>query len=75
MLDRGLGTVLMYLDGCRRAMPEPLVTILVPVLDVAGLLPQCLDSVLAQTHRPLEIIVVNDGSTDDSAAPPGRTSW
>jgi glycosyltransferase involved in cell wall biosynthesis len=47
-------------------MPEPLVSVLVPVLDVAGLLPRCLDSLLAQTHRPLEIIVVNDGSTDAS---------
>jgi glycosyltransferase involved in cell wall biosynthesis len=48
-------------------MPEPLVSVLVPVLDVAGLLPRCLDSLLAQTHRPLEIIVVNDGSTDASS--------
>jgi len=48
-------------------MPEPLVSVLVPVLDVAGLLPRCLDSLLAQTHRPLEIIVVNDGSADASS--------
>ena len=48
-------------------MSEPLVSVLVPVLNVAALLPRCLDSLLAQTHRPLEIIVVNDGSTDDSA--------
>lgn len=48
-------------------MSEPLVSVLIPVLDVAGLLPRCLDSLLAQTHRPLEIIVVNDGSTDASA--------
>jgi glycosyltransferase involved in cell wall biosynthesis len=47
-------------------MTEPLVSVLVPVLNVAGLLPRCLDSLLAQTHRPLEIIVVDDGSTDDS---------
>jgi len=45
---------------------EPLVSVVVPVLDVAQLLPRCLDSLLAQTHRPLEIIVVDDGSTDDS---------
>ncbi|HSK33367.1 MAG TPA: glycosyltransferase [Propionicimonas sp.] len=49
-------------------MPDPLISGLVPVLNVAGLLPRCLDSLLAQTHRPLEIIVVNDGSTDGSAA-------
>ncbi len=49
-------------------MPQPLVSVVVPVLNVAGLLPRCLDSLLAQTHRPLEIIVVDDGSTDDSGA-------
>ncbi|HEY3407788.1 MAG TPA: glycosyltransferase [Propionicimonas sp.] len=48
-------------------MTEPLVSVLVPVLDVAALLPRCLDSLLAQTHRPLEIIVVNDGSADASS--------
>ncbi|MCC6495859.1 MAG: glycosyltransferase [Propionibacteriaceae bacterium] len=42
-------------------------SVVVPVLNVAHLLPRCLDSLLAQTHRPLEIIVVDDGSTDDSA--------
>lgn len=46
---------------------ETLVSVVVPVLNVAHLLPRCLDSLLAQTHRPLEIIVVDDGSTDDSA--------
>lgn len=44
----------------------PLVSMVVPVWNVARLLPRCLDSLLAQTHRPLEIIVVDDGSTDGS---------
>ncbi len=43
-----------------------LVSVVVPVWNVAGLLPRCLDSLLAQTHRPLEIIVVDDGSLDGS---------
>ena len=51
---------------------ETPVSVAVPVLSVASLLPRCLDSLLAQTHRPLEIIVVNDGSTDDSADVMGR---
>lgn len=46
----------------------PLVSAIVPVWNVAGLLPRCLDSLLAQTHPRLEIIVVDDGSTDGSGA-------
>jgi glycosyltransferase involved in cell wall biosynthesis len=44
----------------------PLVSVVIPVWNVVRLLPRCLDSLLAQTHRPLEIIVVDDGSTDGS---------
>jgi len=44
----------------------PLVSVVVPVWNVVRLLPRCLDSLLAQQHRPLEIIVVDDGSTDGS---------
>jgi len=47
---------------------RPLVSVIIPVWDVEKLLPRCLDSLLAQTHRPLEIIVVDDGSTDGSLA-------
>lgn len=49
-------------------MMEPLVSIIVPALNVARFLPRCLDSLLAQDHRPLEIIVVDDGSADDTGA-------
>ncbi|MGC3952801.1 MAG: glycosyltransferase [Propionicimonas sp.] len=44
-----------------------LVSVVVPAWNVATLLPRCLDSLLAQTHRRLEIIVVDDGSTDGTA--------
>lgn len=47
-------------------MMAPLVSVVIPVWNVVRLLPRCLDSLLAQTHRPLEIIVVDDGSTDGS---------
>ncbi|GAB4009285.1 hypothetical protein GCM10028772_25720 [Nocardioides ultimimeridianus] len=40
----------------------------VPAYDTAAYLPACLDSLLAQTHTELEIVVVDDGSPDASAA-------
>ncbi len=47
---------------------EPLVSIVVPAFDVGRYLPRCLDSLLAQTHRPPEIIVTDAGSSHDTAA-------
>jgi glycosyltransferase involved in cell wall biosynthesis len=46
----------------------PLVTCVIPVRDGARYLGAAIDSVLAQSHRPLEVLVVDDGSTDASAA-------
>ena len=45
-----------------------LVSIVVPIYNVEGTLDECLSSIEAQTHRELEIICVNDGPTDGSAA-------
>ena len=44
------------------------VSIIVPVYNVEKYLARCLNSIIAQTARDLEIICVNDGSTDASAA-------
>lgn len=40
------------------------ISIVIPIYNVEKYLPQCLDSVINQTHQNLEIILVNDGSTD-----------
>lgn len=43
-----------------------MISIIVPVYNVEAYLPQCLDSLINQTYQDLEIICVNDGSTDVS---------
>jgi hypothetical protein len=43
-----------------------LVSVIVPVYDRAGLLLEAVDSALAQSHRPLEVLIVDDGSRDDT---------
>lgn len=44
------------------------ISVIVPVYNTAPWLPRCLDSICAQTYRNLEILCVNDGSTDESPA-------
>ncbi len=47
-------------------MTKPLISILVPIYNVEKYLPQCLDSLVNQTLKSIEIICLNDGSTDSS---------
>lgn len=47
-------------------MEEVLISVIVPVYNVEMYLSACLDSILSQSHKNLEVIVVNDGSTDFS---------
>lgn len=49
-------------------MSEPLVTVLTPTFNRAGFLPRLFDSLVAQTYPDFEWLVVDDGSTDDTAA-------
>lgn len=43
-----------------------LISVIIPVYNIEQYLPRCLDSVIAQTYNNLEIILVDDGSTDSS---------
>ena len=44
-----------------------LISLILPVYNVADYIDQCLESVVSQTYRNLEILLINDGSTDGSA--------
>lgn len=46
---------------------DALVSVIVPIYNVERFLAQCLESIKGQTHQTLEIICINDGSTDSSA--------
>lgn len=47
---------------------QPAVSVIIPVYNAESFLPACLDSVLAQSLRAIEVICVDDGSTDRSLA-------
>ena len=47
---------------------KPKISIIVPVYNVQGYLPKCLNSLISQTLKDIEIICIDDGSTDDSLA-------
>lgn len=47
-------------------MDKPLVSIVVPIYNVERYLPDCIESLTAQTYSNIEILLIDDGSTDSS---------
>jgi glycosyltransferase involved in cell wall biosynthesis len=60
------GMVTVKGQNLTRESPQPSLSIIVPVHNTAGYLSQCIDSILQQSHRDFELILVDDGSTDES---------
>ena len=52
----------------------PAISVYIPAYNVARFLPRCIESLLSQTLPPAEILVIDDGSTDDSAEIAARYS-
>ena len=47
---------------------RPLISVVLPIYNIASYLPRCMEALLSQTYTELELLMVDDGSTDDSAA-------
>ena len=52
----------------QQTMNSPKISIIIPVYNAAKFLHKCINSILAQTFQDFEILLINDGSTDESGA-------
>ncbi|HEY9717428.1 MAG TPA: glycosyltransferase family 2 protein, partial [Trichormus sp.] len=58
----------MTISPTRSEAERPLVSVIIPAYCAASYLERAVNSVREQTHRNIEIIIVDDGSTDDTLA-------
>jgi glycosyltransferase involved in cell wall biosynthesis len=56
-------------------MPNPLITVVIPAFNAGQTIERALRSVLSQTYRPLQVIVVDDASTDQTSAKVTAFGW
>ena len=52
----------------KRITDYPLISIVVPIYNIEEYLPECVESILAQTYKNIEVILVDDGSEDGCSA-------
>lgn len=55
------------MKGSSQIVKDPLISVVLPVFNGAPYLVDAIESVRAQSYKPIELIVVNDGSTDNTA--------
>ncbi len=60
------GHVLSHNESTKNSDYDHKISVVVPVYNIEDFLPECLDSIIHQSYQNLEIILVNDGSTDSS---------
>ncbi len=55
-----------YMEGIPSEKQNTLITVIVACYNVAKFLPRCIESIMAQTYRNLEIILIDDGARDNT---------
>ena len=66
-IERAMEYLIELREEYRKYLTQPKVSVIIPVYNVEQYLRECLDSVVNQTLKDIEIICVNDGSPDNSA--------